>query len=160
MIKQELSKDIIDALKFSETARNSTSFKQFAITFLQSKIRDYGGEMVPQFSECGRILDIPKETLFLWWKNRDAIMKEEGKPLIDYLTGIVKETTIIGLTIVQNEILQRLSDPIQRAELTTKELISINKLLFSNNMILNRVSGDGGNDEISPYNPSEYIEIE
>ena len=58
-----------------------------ALEFLDSNRRVYDGKLIPHYTEVAELMDIDKQLLHLWWKQRDRIM-ERGKNHLELSQGV------------------------------------------------------------------------
>jgi len=101
--------------------RSFTPDEKFtAIIFLESSLRQYQGELKPNFSRVARWLQIDRTNLMRWWKKRDEIKKQANHMAKEYDQMISHQLRIQMLRAV-DELSRR-----DFAELTPKQL---NKLL-------------------------------
>lgn len=47
--------------------------KLIAISYLESSLREWKGELIPAYREINRLLDVPEATLRYWWKKKEEI---------------------------------------------------------------------------------------
>lgn len=130
--KITLAQDIETSPMKKDNGKFSIQDKVHAIFHLEVMQREYGGNMVPRFSEVGRELLVPESTLRLWWDQKEAILDRQ-KDFTDKVSNLLKFDMAVILSKMVAELNNRDFKKEKLKDIATAFSVLFNKLRLLDN---------------------------